>query len=257
MSIPEPNIQLAVVLKAVPGGEHLPGSAHTRHITPGGMFVVTPARLEPGTEIDAEIRFPGHDEPLCYRTVVVWSREPIPRPKTARGVGVKFLFQNDAERQALIDFLRPTLHESGGLPIFDRPYRILVAEDNQHIRGMYLYGISRLARLELPSEDMIEVTEVADGGEAEKTIFGASFDMFIIDLFMPHVRGDDLIKRLRRDPRHSSIPVLVISAGGDEGRERALSAGADFYLEKPIVVNDLIGAVKMLLFIERPRRLEP
>ena len=254
MSAPEPDIQLPVILTPVPGGGPLPDEAHTRHITPGGMFVVTGATLAQGSEVEVGIRFPGHDEPLSFRAVVVWTRTPMPRPGAIRGVGIKFMFRSELEKSQLLDFLRPTLHEAGGLAYHDRPYRILVAEDNPHIRGMYLYGISRLARLELPSEDLIEITEVSDGREAEASILGSVFDMLILDLYMPQLRGDELIKTLRRDPRCSSIPILVISAGGDEGRERAIAAGADFYLEKPIIVNDLIGAVKMMLFIDRPRR---
>jgi two-component system chemotaxis response regulator CheY len=254
MGSDEHDIQLPVELRQVPGGEPLPGDCHTRHITPSGMFVVSGADVAIGTEIEAAITFPGLDDPVRLRALAVWSRRPLPRPGTVRGLGLKFMFRSDPERQAFLDVLRPTFHEAGGLPYYDRPYRVLIAEDNPHIRGMYHYGISRLARLELPSEEMIDITEVPDGREAESVIFSSTFDILVLDLYMPYLRGDDIIKQLRRDPRYSSIPILVISAGSDEGRERAMAAGADFYLEKPIIVNDLIGAVKMLLFIERPRR---
>ncbi|MBI5527165.1 MAG: response regulator [Deltaproteobacteria bacterium] len=250
------TIQLPVILRNAPRGGQLPGNSFTRHITPGGMFVITGIDLPSGSEVEAEIAFPGLHEPVRLGSLVVWSRRPFPRTGTFGGVGIKFLFAGEKEKANFLDVLRPAFHEAGGLPYYDRPYRVLIAEDNPHVRGMYHYGISRLARLELSSEEMIEIAEVEDGREAENVIFSSHFDILILDLYMPYLQGDEIIKKLRREERFSSTPVLVISAGEVEGRERALSAGADFYLEKPIVVNDLIGAVKMLLFLDRPRRAE-
>ena len=252
----ETNIGLPVVLKLVPWGYQVPGNCRTRHVTPEGMFVITDAAIETGSEVDVEIQFEGHDRPLTYRAIVVWSRRPIPRPGMSSGVGVRFVFKNEQEKRTLVECLRAAPYVRDGLPCVDRPYRVLVAEDNPHARGLYLHGISQLARLEFHSETIIEITEVCDGREAERTIFSKAFDLLVLDLYMPHLQGDDLVRHLRADPQYSSTPVLIISAGGDENRERALAAGADLYLEKPIVVNDLIGAAKMLLFIDRPRRAE-
>lgn len=60
-------------------------------------------------------------------------------------------------------------------------------------------------------------------------------DILIADLYMPLDSGSGLIARLRQDGRFSAMQLLVCS-GSDaaEDRERALAAGADFYLEKPL-----------------------
>ena len=64
-------------------------------------------------------------------------------------------------------------------------------------------------------------------------------DILVADLYMPLDSGTGLIARLRRDERFSGMR-LGICSGSDavEDRERALTAGADFYLEKPL---DLAG----------------
>ena len=69
-------------------------------------------------------------------------------------------------------------------------------------------------------------------------------DILIADLYMPLDSGSGLIARLRRDDRCSAMQ-LGICSGSDavEDRERALAAGADFYLEKPL---DLVGIVSNL-----------
>lgn len=69
-------------------------------------------------------------------------------------------------------------------------------------------------------------------------------DILIADLYMPLDSGSGLIARLRRDDRFSGMQ-LGICSGSDavEDRERALAAGADFYLEKPL---NLVGIISNL-----------
>jgi len=69
-------------------------------------------------------------------------------------------------------------------------------------------------------------------------------DILVADLYMPLDSGSGLIARLRRDDRFSGMQ-LGICSGSDavEDRERALAAGADFYLEKPL---DFVGIISNL-----------
>ena len=67
-------------------------------------------------------------------------------------------------------------------------------------------------------------------------------DILIADLYMPLDSGSGLIAQLRRDDRFSAMRLGVCS-GSDavEDRERALAAGADFYLEKPLDFTGIVG----------------
>jgi CheY-like chemotaxis protein len=66
-------------------------------------------------------------------------------------------------------------------------------------------------------------------------------DLILLDLHLPDIPGDEVLRRLQEDPRTQQIPVVVISADASEGRiKRLLTAGAREYLTKPIDVRELL-----------------
>lgn len=68
-------------------------------------------------------------------------------------------------------------------------------------------------------------------------------DLLILDLWMPVVSGDQLLKMIRNHPKLSGIPVIIISASRD-GEEIANKAGASAFLSKPFDINDLLSTVE-------------
>lgn len=73
-------------------------------------------------------------------------------------------------------------------------------------------------------------------------------DLFILDIMMPGIDGIELCRRIRASNSTQNVPVLILSARGDnESRELGLEAGANSYLSKPILHHDLITKVKELL----------
>jgi CheY-like chemotaxis protein len=71
------------------------------------------------------------------------------------------------------------------------------------------------------------------------------------DLYMPVMDGFALVERIRADAAIASTPILVISAGAADARDRALALGVDVYLQKPVQFSDVIGTVRALLRLER------
>ncbi|RYY30563.1 MAG: response regulator transcription factor [Sphingobacteriaceae bacterium] len=71
-------------------------------------------------------------------------------------------------------------------------------------------------------------------------------DLLLLDLWMPVLSGDQVLKTIRVDPEKKNLPVLVISASM-EGRTIAREAGANDYLAKPFDIDQLINKVKVLL----------
>lgn len=67
-------------------------------------------------------------------------------------------------------------------------------------------------------------------------------DAILLDLWMPVLSGDEIVKQLRADPEKSKIPVVVISASQD-GKDVAIKAGADQYLEKPFDIDKLVNCL--------------
>ncbi|MFY7928712.1 MAG: response regulator, partial [Oligoflexus sp.] len=66
-------------------------------------------------------------------------------------------------------------------------------------------------------------------------------DIILLDMMMPDCSGEDVLQHLHQDQNHAAIPVIIVTArAGEEDRLRALSTGADDYISKPILENELV-----------------
>jgi CheY-like chemotaxis protein len=66
-------------------------------------------------------------------------------------------------------------------------------------------------------------------------------DLILLDLHLPDIMGDEVLRRLKEDPRTCSIPVVVVSADATHAQIEALrAAGAHEYLTKPIAIKDFL-----------------
>jgi CheY-like chemotaxis protein len=73
-------------------------------------------------------------------------------------------------------------------------------------------------------------------------------DLVLLDLHLPDIPGDEVLRRLRADPRTAAIPVIVVSADATPASlERLRLAGADAYLTKPLDVDEFLSAVERFL----------
>lgn len=73
-------------------------------------------------------------------------------------------------------------------------------------------------------------------------------DLVILDVMMPGVTGYDICRQLRADPATASVPIIILTARGQPvDRQAALDAGADDYMSKPIVMEELVEHVDALL----------
>ena len=104
--------------------------------------------------------------------------------------------------------------------------RILVADDNPVSR--------ELVREILDSPDYV-VIEAEDGREALELIDRMKPDLVLLDIQMPGQDGFSVIRQLRSDGRYANLPVIALTAFAMRGdREKALEAGFDGYITKPI-----------------------
>lgn len=73
-------------------------------------------------------------------------------------------------------------------------------------------------------------------------------DLVLLDLYMPGINGDEVCRRLRRQPRWERLPVIMVTAAGKEDQIRqCLAAGCDDYLTKPVNKKELLEKVERLL----------
>jgi two-component system OmpR family response regulator len=89
------------------------------------------------------------------------------------------------------------------------------------------------------------VSAVADGREMQKAMDAAHFDLLILDIMLPGEDGLSLCRRLRAQSR---VPILMLTARGDEiDRIVGLEMGADDYLAKPFNPRELLARIKSIL----------
>jgi CheY-like chemotaxis protein len=122
-------------------------------------------------------------------------------------------------------------------------FRLLVVEDNSLIFDMFAYGLRKYFQ---GKEHLVEIDHAPDGALALKMMRECRYDLAIVDYYLPVLDGGALVESIRSDPRLATIPVVAMSIGGAEAREATLRAGANLFLDKPIVLRDLYAILERL-----------
>lgn len=117
--------------------------------------------------------------------------------------------------------------------------RVLVADDNP---------VSRELIREILENDDCELIEAGNGREALEKIREHQPDIALLDIQMPVLDGNAVIRELRADPQFSRMPVAALTAYAMQGdREKALALGFNTYITKPIDIPSFRAAVLELL----------
>jgi two-component system cell cycle response regulator DivK len=117
--------------------------------------------------------------------------------------------------------------------------RILIAEDKATSR--------ELLRTILEKQGYA-VTEAADGEQALAQARAQVPDLILLDLQMPLRNGYDVVVELRQDPRFAAVPIVAVTASAMQGdRDKALAAGFNGYLTKPLPLGKLREEIQRLL----------
>jgi two-component system, OmpR family, response regulator len=115
--------------------------------------------------------------------------------------------------------------------------RILLAEDDAVLAD----GLSRSLRSSGYAVDC-----VTSGRDADLALTTQSFDLLILDLGLPHLSGQEVLKRLRA--RENPLAVMILTAADSvDQRVRGLDLGADDYLPKPFALSELEARVRALV----------
>jgi two-component system phosphate regulon response regulator PhoB len=124
--------------------------------------------------------------------------------------------------------------------------RVLIVEDEQ--------ALNLLLRYNLESEGF-DVEIVERGDEAETRIREQQPDLIILDWMLPGVSGIEICRRLRARPETKQLPILMLTARGEETeRIRGLATGADDYVVKPFSLPELLARVHALLRRSKPEQ---
>jgi PleD family two-component response regulator len=118
-------------------------------------------------------------------------------------------------------------------------YRILVADDEPHIRQILRFTLERAG---------YQVFTAADGEEALLRAAEIKPSLVLLDVMMPKIDGYEVCRKMRQDFSLNQIPVIMLSARGEQrDRVAGLEGGANDYLVKPYSNEELLLRVKNVL----------
>ena len=124
---------------------------------------------------------------------------------------------------------------------------ILIADDEPNQLELLSYNLEQAG---------FAVMKAMHGQDALQKIEDHSPDLVILDWMMPHMSGIELCRLLRSRSDTKMLPVVILSARGEEGdRTLGLDSGADDYMSKPFSPRELVSRVKALLRRSRPALL--
>ncbi len=117
--------------------------------------------------------------------------------------------------------------------------KILIVEDEEAIRDMLGYALMK---------EGFNCDEAADAEQARNTIESSRPNLILLDWMLPGMSGIDYARRLRNVPETRDIPIIMLTAKGEEAdKVRGLETGADDYITKPFSTKELIARVKAVL----------
>jgi DNA-binding response OmpR family regulator len=115
--------------------------------------------------------------------------------------------------------------------------RILYVEDEADTRQLVTFVLNREGYEVIPTKDAIEALGV---------LRRIPFDLYILDIWLPRMSGQELCKKLRESDGNK--PILILSgAARDDDKKRAFECGASAYLVKPFDTDDLVSEVSRLV----------
>ena len=113
--------------------------------------------------------------------------------------------------------------------------KILIIEDDQHIRELLTYNLQR---------ENFEILTTDNGKEGLKLIYEVKPELIILDLMIPEINGVEVCQKIKVDQTVKDIPLIIISAKGQESDiVYGLGMGADDYITKPFSTKELVARV--------------
>ena len=122
---------------------------------------------------------------------------------------------------------------------------ILIVDDEPDIVELIDYNLTSAG---------YSVTTARDGASAMAEVRRQRPDLILLDLMLPDVSGTEVCRRLRKDPSMEGVPIMMITARGDEiDRVVGFELGADDYVTKPFSPRELVLRVQAVLRRTKPK----
>lgn len=214
---------------------------YTDNLSAGGTFVCTTRELAIGTEVRLVLSFPGLLQPITVDGTVRWARKGD--ATTEPGVGIEFA--EGPARAHLTEIVGRLRRGDSGLT--RRVIRVLLVEDNPHVAELIREGLRGSGRHGLGSGLSFDFRDAHNGREALDLLRQETFDLLIVDIYLPIVDGAQVIHTVRKDLGLTELPVIAVSAGGEHAHSAAMGAGANIFLDKPMRLRQVVETMRALM----------
>jgi two-component system cell cycle response regulator DivK len=116
------------------------------------------------------------------------------------------------------------------------PKKILIVDDNQDSRELAVKVLKNRG---------YQMIEASDGEEALEKALAEKPDLILMDISIPKINGYEVTRRLKSQADFKATPIIALTAHAMKGdKEKALEAGCDGYISKPINVHELPDQIK-------------
>lgn len=117
--------------------------------------------------------------------------------------------------------------------------KILIVDDNEDSRDLVAKVLKQFG---------YQIVQAVDGEEALVKVFSEKPDLILMDRSLPKMDGFEVARRLKSDESTQKIPIVALTAHAMRGdREKALAAGCEGYIPKPINVRTLAEQIRSYL----------
>src|SRR4051794_17215962 len=118
-------------------------------------------------------------------------------------------------------------------------YRVLIVDDNKNMLACLADMLGLLGH---------NVQAVFGPGNAMRKLSETAMDVLLLDVNMPGVNGLEVCRYARRDPTLARLPIIIVSGNADKAdQDAAFQAGADYYIVKPAMIDDLEIALEKVM----------
>jgi two-component system alkaline phosphatase synthesis response regulator PhoP len=129
------------------------------------------------------------------------------------------------------------MQKCGGINVAEE--KILVVDDEEHIQELIKFNLEKSGYKVICAENGIDAIRLAKEQLPQ---------LMLLDLMLPGMDGLDVCKEIRKDSSMSNMPIIMITAKGEEiDKIIGLELGADDYITKPFSVRELVARIKAIL----------
>lgn len=203
------------------------------------IFIISESLPPLGHSVRLHLSFPRMLKPLVVDGIVSQIRMGG-GPGSPAGYFVEFVVPDDTLRQRIAEIARRLRPTAGALA--NRELSILLVEDNQLLRDTFAYAFERYFRSRTAGVKLLQASTTAEAWALAQP----DTDLLLVDHVLKGEAGTSFVSRVRGDSRLGRVFIVGMSGSGATARRAMLDAGADLFLDKPIVLKDLFLTLEFL-----------